>query len=426
MFQSLFSSEFRKNAAKLLSANVISQAIALAVYPVVTRQYSPEEFGDFNIFMAICSVLFIASTGRYEGAIQLPKSNRDAIALFQVCLWIATLFAALLLIIILCFKNLILTTFSIESIGWGIGFIPFLVLLNAIGVAWRSWTNRNKEFGSTGRYLITQNLTNSVAKIFFGFLKITRLGLLFSFTIGYFCSFLYIIRKKSEKKWTADLFRKDYKRMREIAAVYSNYPKYNMPLSVLNTFSSNIPLLLLAPFFEKNMIGFYSLAVTIGIRPITLFNNSMYNVFFQRISETYHKREPIFPLLKKYFLTGISILLPTFVCIYIFSVPIVSQLFGKQWAETATILNILLPWFFATIFVKAFLFLPDIFFKQKKSMILEIVCLILRSLALIYGIYQNDFYIAIIAFSTVSFLTLFYQAGWYYRLVANYERQLVK
>ena len=426
MFQSIFSSDFKKNAAKLLSANVISQVIALAVYPVVTRQYSTEEVGVFGTFMAICSVLFVASTGRYEGAIQLPKSNRDASALFQICLRIATVFAVLLLIIILCFKNLILTAFSIEPVGWGIGFIPLLVLLNAVGVAWMPWSNRNKAFGLTGGYLITQNLTNSITKIFFGFLKMTRLGLIYSLALSYICSLLLIIKKITDKKWTSDLFRQDSKRMREMATVYANYPKYNMPLSLINTFSSNIPLLLLAPFFEKGIIGCYSLAVTIGLRPIILFNNSMCNVFFQRISEACHKRESIFPLIKNYFLTGISILIPLFACIYIFSVPLVCWLFGEEWAETATILNILLPWFLTVILVKTFTFIPDIFFKQKKSMIMEVIYLALRTLALLYGIYRNDFFIAMVAFSAVSALFLLYQAGWYYRLIANYERQLTK
>ena len=46
-------SELVRNSARLLSANVIAQAVGLLVYPILTRMYAPEDFGLLNLFMSI-------------------------------------------------------------------------------------------------------------------------------------------------------------------------------------------------------------------------------------------------------------------------------------------------------------------------------------------------------------------------------------
>ena len=45
----ILQSDLAKNSAKLLSANVIAQAIGLLVYPILTRLYLPADFGLFNL-----------------------------------------------------------------------------------------------------------------------------------------------------------------------------------------------------------------------------------------------------------------------------------------------------------------------------------------------------------------------------------------
>ena len=73
-----------RNFAKLFSANVVAQAIGLLVYPILTRIYSPEDFGLLNLFLSIGNVLVILSTMEYYNAIVLPSEDKVLLtALFQ-------------------------------------------------------------------------------------------------------------------------------------------------------------------------------------------------------------------------------------------------------------------------------------------------------------------------------------------------------
>ena len=46
-------SEFGRNSAKLLSSNAIAQIIGLLIYPILSRLYSPDDFGLVNLFLSI-------------------------------------------------------------------------------------------------------------------------------------------------------------------------------------------------------------------------------------------------------------------------------------------------------------------------------------------------------------------------------------
>lgn len=71
-------SEFSRNVLTLMTGTTISQALPIAVAPILTRIYSPEDFGLFAFYFAIVSILAVLATGRYELAIALPKKRDDA------------------------------------------------------------------------------------------------------------------------------------------------------------------------------------------------------------------------------------------------------------------------------------------------------------------------------------------------------------
>ena len=79
----------------------LAQAIPIAISPILTRIYTPEEFGVFALYMAIASILTVLVTGRYEMAILLPKKDRDAMSLVALSIALSFFISIILLIIVL-------------------------------------------------------------------------------------------------------------------------------------------------------------------------------------------------------------------------------------------------------------------------------------------------------------------------------------
>lgn len=78
MLKFLPKSAYARNVITLMTGAGLAQAIPIATSPILTRLYSPEEFGLFSLYMAVASILAVLVTGRYELAILLPKRDRDA------------------------------------------------------------------------------------------------------------------------------------------------------------------------------------------------------------------------------------------------------------------------------------------------------------------------------------------------------------
>lgn len=76
MLKNYFKSEFNKNVTTLFTGTVIAQAIPIAISPILSRLYSPDEFGVWALYVSLVMFFSVFSTGRYQFAIMLPKEKK--------------------------------------------------------------------------------------------------------------------------------------------------------------------------------------------------------------------------------------------------------------------------------------------------------------------------------------------------------------
>jgi len=97
--------EFTRNVLTLMTGTTIAQAIPIAISPILTRIYTPEDFGILALFMAVSSIFGSIANGRYELAIMLPKKDEDAINIFALGFIINSVLSFLLLLTVLIFHD---------------------------------------------------------------------------------------------------------------------------------------------------------------------------------------------------------------------------------------------------------------------------------------------------------------------------------
>jgi O-antigen/teichoic acid export membrane protein len=418
----IYSSEFFKYSAALLSSNAISQLIAIAAYPFITRIYSPEIFGEFTLFLSIVSILAIFPTGKYELAIILPKSEKKAVALFQLCILLNGLFFVLSFFIIFIWKAEIASLFNQESLLPLLPFLPFLVLLTGLWQTLNYYFIRQKKYYNISTYNITQSSIGSGLKCILGIKGFFRSGLVWGTFLGQFLAVVIsLIAGKSHLK---EVKKIEKAKIIQTAKIYSNFPKYELPNELLNTFAISLPILLLSVYFDMKEIGFFSLALTVGFRPINLFTTSVYQVLYRKMSERFQNREKIKKELFLFCKTCTITVLPFFILLLFISEWAFGILFGLEWKAAGFYLKWMLPWLFMSILVPSLSFIPDLFFKQKTVMFIEILYVALRIIALLIGVYYQNFHLAIILYcciSTCRYITLLF---WYFYLIKKYESSL--
>lgn len=137
-------SDFSHNVLTLMTGTTIAQAIPIAISPILTRIYTPEDFGVFALFLAIVGFFSVIASGRYEQAILIPKKDEDAINIFALGFIIICSISLFLLIIILIFNNNITALLNNETISIWLYFIPLTVFFIGLFNLLVLFNNRKK------------------------------------------------------------------------------------------------------------------------------------------------------------------------------------------------------------------------------------------------------------------------------------------
>ena len=96
-------SDFVRHVVTLMTGTAVAQAIPIAMSPILTRIYTPEDFGLFALYMSTSALLAEVATGRYELAIMLPKKDEDARDIFVLSVMIATILSFLSFLVVFFF-----------------------------------------------------------------------------------------------------------------------------------------------------------------------------------------------------------------------------------------------------------------------------------------------------------------------------------
>jgi len=413
--------ELIKNSATLLSANAISQGIAFAVLPVIARLYTPDELGILALFLGIEGLLSVIANGKYDSAIVLSKNKSMAANTFNLCFLINVVFSLLILIVLLLGSHPILSILHYESLEGVIYYLPFFVFIVAFAQASIFWFNYNKRFALTARYTLWQGLINNGLKVSSGFLKAGLTGLVWANLSSHFISILSCFTRKETLK---QLFRFNKKEILVAASEHRKFPLYTLPHTFINMVSGNLPILLLSGYFGMAEIGLFSMGITIGFRPINLLSSSLDQVISQSMAERVNKLEPIWTILIQSIKKILLVVTPLFILAF-FLAPLVLRYFlGERWEQSALYIQIMIPWLIISLFTASLSSIPSIFGKQRIALIIEIIYIVARLIALIIGIYIQNFVWAIILFSFVSAVVLMAQLTWYLILVKKYEQSL--
>ena len=418
----IWNSPSARNVGKLLSANVIAQAIGLLVYPVLTRMYTPEDFGVLSLFASISGVLIILSTLGYHEAIVLPKEEEDAraITVFSFSLIAAT---SLLLFFSIPFAGKIAGIFNsptLENFYW---LLPIYVLLSGIWNVLNYWFIRQKAYKQISSYQMSQSFFAAGYKLGFGLLGCLNGGLIFASVLAPLCSLSVTILSSAKKFFYMSLAWQKEK-IRYVVVRYANFPKFSMPHSLINYTAGQLPVLLLTPFFSAHEVGLWSMAVTLSFVPLSMLTNALFQVLYQRVSEMVNAHRSIAQVHRSFTIIALSALLPLFIGAWFFLPSMVKLILGSEWRMTGIYIRWMLPWLLCVFLCGSVGYLYSIFFKQKYGLYFEIIIAVMRLLGLGLGIYYNNFALAVACYAVVSAIINGIQYIWLMNLVHKYEKSL--
>ena len=162
----------------LAAGSGMARVVGVLTIPLLTRIYSPEEFGLLAVFNAFLLLLLPLGTLRYVVALPLPRSDRAAMNLLALCAIVAGAATVILASGFAAFADAIFPVFSAERLTgyWWLVAVGFLAVSTYEILT--SWATRKKAFRAVSRTQVTQALLGAGLKVGLGLLGLKPLGLL--------------------------------------------------------------------------------------------------------------------------------------------------------------------------------------------------------------------------------------------------------
>lgn len=426
-------SSFFKDGLSLISGNVWAQAITFAAYLLLSRLFSPEDFGLYNIFYSYIDVLVIVSTCKYEMAVVLADSDREAMAVSRLALRLNTIISLVLLsmlAIVIVGGRIGLVGGGLASLSvWPLSFIalliPPMVFFCGTTRVYAALFNRMRRFGHIALSEVVGATSGVVFKILFGLPRLASsalhvVGLPLGTVLGKVAGNVNYLLKLRKLDLPRDISSSERKAM---SRRFRNFPLFMMPKDLINSLSYNLPFLWLAIYFDKAEVGLFSLALTFTFRPINIFNTAFEKLLYVRVAEKVRAHKTIKSDIMSFVKYVNIVSLPFFIVLFLFADAIFGFLFGGQWDGCGYYIRCLLPWVYVMLTSSSLMFISNIFSKQRTEFMFYIVLFALRVAAIVVGITCYDFRLAILLFSLSGMAISLLLIVWYMSLVGKYERQ---
>jgi O-antigen/teichoic acid export membrane protein len=356
-------SEFSRNVLTLMTGTTIAQAIPIAISPILTRIYTPEDFGVFALYMSIVGFFAIIINGKYDMAIILPKEEKEAFNIFILSLLITFIISICVACFIFLFFENILLWLNNREIGLFLYLIPISLFLIGVYQSLYYWGTRKKQFKHISISQIGQSVIIGSAQVSSGYMQ-TIGGLIYGNIVGRIVSVLILLKyffnessvniKDIQKK----VFFKQMIRYKEFPLISTFHS-----LSEVSRLSGTV--ILISFFFGSTILGFYALALRILQVPLGIVGSSLGQVLYQKFNILYNEQQLLYPYVKIVVVKLFLIALPLFSLLYAILPDLFKFVFGNEWYQAGEYSRLLIPYLFMNFIVAPISHLILILEKQK-------------------------------------------------------------
>ena len=422
------SSRFIKNSGILLSGNALAQGLAFAAYLILLRLFTPDDLGLCNVFFSYTEVLIILSTCKYEMAVVVASDDKEASTLARLAFRLNRGVSLLLLGVVTIMTLCRVTVSKLPAIL--LFLIPVLVYFTGTNRVYVFLCNRNKEYKQMAAGEVVSVSSGIVTRILFGLLApvwqfLHTVGLPVGSVLGKVAGHAYLRHITTKRRHYYDPHASITRQaLRQAALKHKNFALYVMPKELVSSFSANLPLMWLSVYFDKPLLGLFSLALTFTQRPVNVLANTFEKVFYQSTSAKVQESSPIARDVHRFvlFLTAGTLIGCTL--LFLFAEPLFVFLFGQQWIGVGYYVRCLMPWMGILVVTNSLAFVSNVMGTQHVDFGMQLVQLLLRATALYIGIQQNNFQLAVLLFAVVSAVVQAAQLGWYLFQVYRYDKRI--
>ena len=400
--------KFARSVSVLVGGTAGSQILLVLAAPILTRLYTPEDFGLLAAFAALLALLTVVASARYELAVPLPESDQDAaniVVLGGLCVILTT---GASLIVVLLWARQIADFINAPGLAGYCWLVPVGVFFIGFYQVFNKWAVRTKNFGHIARTRIWQTL--SILAIQIGAFKYGAVALIGGQALGQGVGAsslaMKAITRPELKNWT-------WRDVKQQAYRYRDFPLYSTWTGLLNTASLQLAPLVFIALYGATVAGLYALTLRILSMPISLIGNAVGSVFLSEAPAA--KRQGTLSDLvgKLHSKLAMAGSLPLAVLLF-FGPDLFALIFGEQWRKAGQYSQWMAPWIYLQFQWSPLSTLASVLELQREALVSQVVTLAVRFGVLVvayrYALIADT---AVLLFAIVSAIAYLIRMFWF-------------
>lgn len=413
-------SSFARSVGTLIGGTAGSQALAVLAAPIVTRLFTPKDFGVLAVFAGILSVLTAFAGLRYELAIPLPEDDQEAANVAVLALIIVVLISLSSVVVVLVGGGFISDMLNVPGLSRHLWLLPIGVLAVGAYQVFNYWAVRTKTFAAISGTNMKQSIT-SIAVQLVGY-PLGPLALLIAHVAGQSMGSLSLGK--------AALKRPQFGRVRvagvlEAAKRYRRFPMYSTWTGLLNTGGVQLPALLFAALFHPAAAGLYILTNRVLSMPMTIIGRAIGTYFFAHAADA-HREKRMAQLVAGMHQRLAQIAMPPVLVFLLAGPELFAFVFGDAWREAGVFARWMAPWLYVTFVTSPLNALFDVVERQSLELLFEILLFTSRAVAITVGAFSGNLVLAIVLFSLAGVVSRGISLVWIVTNSGNSASVLVK
>lgn len=397
---------FIRNVFHLGLANVVAQVLSLLVVPLLTRLYSPLDYGAFAIYLAVLNTLIPIASLRFHAALALPTKTEDRRTVFMIALGVLGLGTGF--IFLLVFSVHYWDVLPAEWVSSGIISLLWILPFNfaAMGMAQllTAWLLADNEFRSAAVARIAESFSDRVVSCLCAFSSITQhMGLVWGRLLGSIAA-ASILWRSAHRSHERDMWASFS--LAQLTCIINRYRHFALVSScatMCDGAARQAPALLLAFSFSPVIAGYYALALQVANVPLLIAGDALASTFFQRAILSRENPAKLANDSIRLFRTMLCVIIPLTLALWFLGKPVFQLVFGLPWEQAGVFAEVLAIGFLFMFLHRPLSVLFDVFEAQTARLWFDIINLVLRISTIIGFVHWfPDPKIVLTAFTIVS------------------------
>ncbi len=405
----------------LIVGTVLGQGAMVLASPVLTRLYSPQDFGTLAVYSALLAALTLVASLRYELAIPLSEAEHDGIALLRVSLIAAASVAVLTAVVFVPAREALGAATGASGLARLVWLLPLGVLLGGVTKAFTYWALRERDFRLIAATRLRQGIGMAGSQVLLGVLGAGALGLLVGQALGVGAGLTALARRAK----AAIRGLRSPEVVRRVPAVFSRYRDfalYSTWSDLANVLGGQMPFVVFSAVYSPAVSGQYFLAHRLANAPSALISESIGKAFMTGAVEA-RRAGQLADLSLVSFRSLLRLALGPLLIVMPFLPEVFALGFGPDWREAGRYAQLVVPWVVCVVVVVPLTSLFAVLERQRAELTFQLVLLAARATGLLFGSVLGGAAFAIALYSSLSAIVYIGFGLWLLRIAgASWKR----